>query len=424
MADPAASWVPFEWPAAWASPGALRLLESAPVNCLLLPAPDHPIRAAAEAVGFVCPEDIRWQSWRELDWTNPASPVAIGDGFWPELSSDGAGSEPAGPTGAAWLDANGWLIEMARARAAATTLWLRSDPPEDPRTLRWSHYQLAVTEAWAYGARRPLWLAEPHAAAIRDGDDAAVRSWRQILQSISWLQQRDAFHAATPFARLAIASDFTGPNEYISTETLLLAARLGIAFVPVERTRLTASALAERRALLWCDPDPVPSDLRPWADAGGVLIATPSALKSWPRGRLTDDTHPRFRLYSSGKGHLAEARAAFDDPWLLARDAHLLMSRRHDAVRLFNASALQWRHARLPGRHLVHLLNYTLRPAAHPISVQITLPVRRAHLHLPGEAPRPLPLSRTLGGAEVHLPPFAVYALVEFEEEAAPHADA
>ncbi len=417
MAVLVANWVPFEWPENWSDPALLSLLENTPVNCLLLPGSRLQLRGAAESAGFVCPDTVRWQSWSELDWPNAGELAAIGDGFWPEISRKGGDSEDAGPTGAAWLDANGWLIEMARARAPQATIWLRSDPPEDPRTVLWTHYQLAVAEAWAYGARRPLWLAPPHAEALAAGDSEARQSWGALMHALTWMRERDPWRAALPFARLAIASDFTGPNQYISTETLLLAARLGIAFVAIERASVTLERLREQRALLWCDPYPVPAALRPWVEQGGTLIANAGAAKAWPRGKIADDIHPRFRVYSAGQGRLIESRVEFDDPWVLAKDAHLLMSRRHDAVRLFNAGSLQWRHARLPGRHLVHLLNYTLRPPAHPVSVQMALPVRSALLHLPAEAPRPLELRRELGGVEASLPPFAVYAVVEFEEE-------
>jgi hypothetical protein len=424
MAGPVASWVPFEWPESWAGPALLRLLAGSPFNCLLIPPSLTAIRAEAEAAGFFCPANLRWLSWRELDWTSPGELAAIADGFWPELALKGGDSEPSGPTGAPWLDANGWLIEMARARAPLSTIWLRSDLPEDPRTLRWHHYQLALLEAWSHGARRPLTLAAPHAEALARNEPAARQSFETLLASLRWMNERPAWPSLLPFARLAIASDFTGPNEYISTETLLLAARLGIAFVPVDLNRISAASLHDRRALLWCDPEPVPASLRPWVEQGGILIAMPAALKDWRLDRPLTDSPTRFRVHRCGTGRAAVALAPFDDPWLLARDAHLLMSRRHDALRLFNASALLFRHAHHQHRHVLHLLNYTLRPAAHPVILQLALPASAARLHLPGRSPVHLPLHREIGGLEAQLPPFPIYAAVEFEVDAPSHANA
>ncbi|MCL4841761.1 MAG: hypothetical protein KJZ79_07975 [Bryobacteraceae bacterium] len=424
MAGPVASWVPFEWPESWAEPALLRLLAGSPFNCLLVPPSLPSIRAAAEAAGIICPNSPRWHSWRELDWTSPGELAAISDGFWPELAQKGGDSELAGPTGAPWLDANGWLIEMARARAPQSTIWLRSDLPEDPRTLRWQHYQLALLEAWAYGARRPLALAAPHAEALARNIPEARQSFDALLAALRWMSERPGWPSFQPFARLAIASDFTGPNEYISTETLLLAARLGIAFVPLDRARLNPSDLSPFKALLWCDPTPVPAEVRPWVEKGGTLIAMPPALKDWRTGSAQDAATPRFRIHGAGNGRIAVAHNEFDDPWLLARDAHLLMSRRHDALRLFNAPALQTRHAHSQHRHVLHLLNYTLRPAAHPVVLQLALPAIAARVHLPGHPPAELPLRREIGGLEAQLPPFPIYAAVEFEVQATPHADA
>lgn len=416
MAVGVQQWVPFEWPESWAGAERLRLLEGTPFNCLLLGDAHGRVREAAEARGFICPAGVRWQSWREAEWSKPGELLAISDGFWPELSSKGDDSEEAGPTGAPWLDANGWLIEMARARLPApAAVWIKSDLPEDQRGVRWQHYQLNLIEAWAYGARRPLALAAPHAEALARGEAAAAAGWKAIQAAQKWMDGHEAWRAYAPFARLAVASDFTGPNEYISTETLLLAARLGIAFVPLDRARFNAGGLAQQKALLWCDPVPVPAAVRPWVEQGGTLIAMPAALKEWQSGAVHDDSHPRFRVHRTGQGRIAAARAEFDDPWLLAKDAHLLMSRRHDAVRLFNAGSLQYRHAHAQGRHVVHLLNYTLRPSGNQTAIQIALPVRAARLHVPGKPAVEIALSREIGGLETYVHAAPVYTAVEFE---------
>jgi hypothetical protein len=410
-------WVPFEWPESWASPEQLRLLEGTPFNCLLFGEAHGKAREAAGARGFVCPAGVRWQSWREAEWSKPGELLAIADGFWPELSSKGGDSEEAGPTGVPWLDANGWLIEMARARLpGSTAVWIKSDLPEDQRGVRWLHYELALLEAWAYGARRPLTLAAPHAEALARGDAAALAGWNSIQAIQKWMNGHNAWRAYEPFARLAIASDFTGPNEYISTETLLLAARLGIAFVPLDRARFNPGGLAQQKALLWCDAAPVPAAAGAWVEQGGTLIAMPAALKEWRTGAVHDDSHPRFRIHRMGRGRIAAARAEFDDPWVLAKDAHLLMSRRHDAIRLFNAGSVQHRHAYARGRHIVHLLNYTLRASANQTAIQMALPVRAARLHVPGEPAVEIVLSRELGGLETYVHAAPVYTAVEFEE--------
>lgn len=420
-------WIPFEWPATWRDPSLFALLDGSPVNCLLLP-PDAPssIREAAAGKGLDCPEKIPWSLIKEINWKSKEPLLAIKDAFWPELSRKTGGAaadtSEAGPTGAPWLDANGWLIQLARARAPERTLWIRSDPPDNPDRLSASNYQLAAAEAWTYGARRPLWLAPAHAAQVAAGNEQALQTWRQLQKTVAWTEQRLKWQTWKPFARLVALSDYSGPNEYTASETLILAARRNLAFLPCETGKFAPATLRGMRAVLYIDDQELPATataaLEQFLRAGGLVLSLKKPAAAFKGRGPIDEPHPRFDVFRYGKGRLAVAKGDYDDPYLLAQDAHLLMSRRYDSVRLFNAGSIQWFHTASPDglRWLVHLVNYSRWGAAHQVTLQSWQAIRSARLHSPETAePQALEVHRETGHQEFYLPRFAVHASVELE---------
>jgi len=418
-------WIPFQWPSAWRDTARLKLLESTPINCLLFDK-DAPaeLRAAAEAKKLACPSDVVWRPWKEVDWKAPGDPVAVSDGLWPALAMKERGGDSAqsGPTGAPWLDANGWLLQLLRGRARGKTLWLKSEAPANAAQLTPQSYMLALNEAYVYGARRPVWLAEPHAEALAAGATAAVSGWDRMMQSIRWQEAHRAWGEWPAFARLLVVSDYAGPNEYNAEEVLNLSARRNLAFQPVETAQFKAELLQGRRAVLYVDAQPFPAPmaaaLRKFVENGGLLICMKPPAAALTGLRPARETHARFDLFDLGKGRVAVSKAEWEDQWVLAQDTHLMMSRRYDAVRLFNAGSLTYFHtASTDGkRWLVHLLNYTGRGAAHQVSLQTWQKLSSAKFHTPEAAqPQDLPIQRETGQQEVYLPRFSVYCAVELE---------
>jgi hypothetical protein len=416
-----ADWVPFEWPAAWDSPARLSLLEAGPWNAIVFRGPPPAgVREAAGRAGFACPEPA-WKPFKEIDWSNPGALAAVGDALWPQVSGSGAAAT-AGPTGGPWIDANGWLIELARRRAPATPIWLRSEPPTEPETLPGSAYRLAWAEAAAFGARRPVWLAPQFAAALAGGNPASAEEWKRLRAAVAWFEQRRDWWKLEAVAPLLVVSRFAGAEEYLAGEVLNLGARRGLPATPCEEARFSGQVLAGKAGAIWMERQPPNATaaalLKDFAAAGGALFLLPTAAGGLESGPPVDDTHPRFRVYALGKGRLAVARDNWDDPWLLAGDLHVLMSRRHDELLLFNAASIMWRHTRsADGKtSVVHLINYALRAPAHQVSLQLRRPVRRARLlSWESEQLRELTLNRESGRQEIHLPPLAVYSAVQLE---------
>jgi len=344
------------------------------------------------------PEEPEWRSWKQIDWAHAGSPIGISDGVWPEVTWGKNNNQQAGPTGEPWVNSNGWLIRYARSRAGKREVWLKSDPPEKPETLEENAFRFAVIEAAAFGAVRPAWVPD---------DQNAPGRLRAIGADLQWLNTHPEWAQWDVPAQLVVISSFSGDEADFAGEVLNLSARLDL---PVDV--LGQKSLSIYRAALWLDSEADVAALRAFVQGGGLLICKHNALG----GRLKPALHPRYDLFELGKGRVAVAKKEWDDPFVLAADAHLLLSRRWDDVRLFNASAIQFRFAlREDGRRaVVQLLNYTLREAASPITLQLRRPARAARWHLLGQADAKA-LTLQQAGREWPLPPFPLYAAVELE---------
>ncbi|WP_321477338.1 hypothetical protein [uncultured Paludibaculum sp.] len=421
------SSIPLEWPASWRDPALLKLLDDGPINTLLLPAGAVPeIRAAAGSRKLECPAPVAWCALKEVDWRSGAGLVAISDGVWPDLAlksqSNSAGDVSGGPTGAPWLDANGWALQLARCRAAGRPVWIKAPAPENPATMSFSTYLLAACEAAAYGARRPVWLAPQWADGLAQANASALADWRRLMQTMRWLEEHRAWDAWSTLARLAVVSDFSGANEYNASEVLNLSARRNLAFVPVEKAKITAADLKSRRAVLYVDAGPMPAPVvalvQKFVETGGLLLSMKEPAAAIKGVRPSREQHPRFTLFDCGKGRVAVSKAEWEDQYVLAQDTHLLMSRRHDAIRLFNGGSITcYQTQSADGRKwLAHLMNYAGRMAAHQVSLQTWQAIKSARVYNPEkQAPVDLEIHRDPGQQEVYLPSFSVYCAVELE---------
>ncbi|MBA3975184.1 MAG: hypothetical protein C0504_13330 [Candidatus Solibacter sp.] len=407
------------WPAAWNPSAAAGLLDGSPVNCLLAePGAETAARAAAsaKAIEFL---PVRWTAWSETDWSRPA-PFAIGDGVWPGAAAS-QNRQEGGPTGAPWVDANGWIAQLAGALAPPSSqIWINSKPPDELRAIEPNQYLLGLAEAWAYGARRPVWLAPHHAADALAGEGQGAAAWKSIRNLLVWLEARAAWRQYRPVSSLMVLSDFAGANEYMAGEVLNLSARQHIAVTPVHTRRAVPASFAGMKAALYVDPQPpaaaLAAVLKTFVASGGLLIALKSSASAIGTPAKLDDAHPRFETYSLGKGRVAVSKQDFEDPWILARDAHLLMSRRWDSIRLFNAGSMLALHTAAPGgrSRVVHLFNYTCRASANLVSLQIPPGVSDARLHSPAAPAHSSPaIHRRDGRNEIDIPPYAVYCALE-----------
>jgi hypothetical protein len=110
------------------------------------------------------------------------------------------------------------------------------------------------------------------------------------------------------------------------------------------------------------------------------------------------------------------AKQNWDDPYAAARDVHVLMSRRHDHVHLFNAPSTNSYATIFPdgARAVVHLLNYSMRAPGSPVTLAVRKRYRSARLWTPGPSgSAELKMTGEADWLEMPLPPFSVYAAIE-----------
>lgn len=378
--------------------------------------------AAAERRGFQVVAGPAWRRTAEIDWGRSGSPLLIGDGVWPAMGAAGStDAVEAGPTGLPWLESNVWTIRMARDLAPEPEVWIRSDPPEDADNADAALFAFAQSEARAHGAARPLWLPPRIAAGIAGGNPHALSWWRRLCAVEAWWQQRASWSLWPTAARLRVVSGFAGADQYMAFEFLNLAARRNLAWRAVRPQSLGEAALRGAAAVLYADQAPLEGTLlerlERFARQGGLLVCRDSARGGLRGLEAGGAAHPRFRIYRCGKGRVALSLSDWDDPYLLAQDVHLLMSRRNDAVRLFNPGSILCWPAISPDRRrlLVHLLNYSRHGAAHDVVVQTWARVTAAFVERPGAERRAAAIRREAGGWEIDIEPFDSYCALELE---------
>jgi len=421
------------WPAGWRDPSRLELLEGTPINCLLLAAEGEQLQAIREQAGkrgLTCltvvgsdapaaSPQIRIHPRSTLDWRTADPVLAVSECVWPAVAG-GSGGAQAGPTGVPWVDSNGWFVQLARTLRPRQVLWLVFEPPEKV-LLRPEAYALAVADCETYGGRWVIALdavAESDPARARGLLAAAGRAVRFFMQHARW-------RTFVPHAAVGILSDFSGANRDPSYELLNLLARRPLPFRILENARGAALPLEGLKAVIYADQQPPEAPLRErllaFARAGGLLVTGPQwgAREGAP---APGDVYERFTVWRTGKGRLAIAKEELSDPYLAALDVHLLLGHEHDLLRLWNGGSLNVYYTSSPaaGRSgLLQLVNYTTRRAAHPVTVGLAQPYKKARFwDLGADSPRPLEIQAAARGIELPLPEFSVYAAIELEEEA------
>ncbi len=417
------------WPAEWREPAALRLLEGSPINCLVADQAAGGLAQVLEeahkrGLTVVRPGEtsVAWLSRSEVSRKSASSVLAFNDNVWPSIKLSEKGdldSASAGPTGNPWVDSNTWFVQLARTVAPEQAVWAVADPPEKV-ILSAGSYETAIADAAARGGRWLVSLDGRLLEGLATGTAQALSVWRRINQALAFFERHKDWQAWPPAGFLAVLSDFTGPNEFLSMEALNLISRRQLPIRIVDRMRPNTWSWDGLRAVLDVDQEPPAPELREkllaFAASGGLLICPP-AWSKLISGRLATEVQPKFRIHQVGKGRVAVSKADFDDPYLLAADAQALLSRRNDMIRLWNApSALvQCAAARGGRRAIVQLVSYSGRPSEF-----ITLGVLgrwRSARFWTVEANSPVLLKATsVGGmTEFHLPPVSVYAAVELE---------
>ena len=401
---------------AWAQPAALDLLKGTPINCLVVDWADgRPEDSAQQQTLSPLLEAGRW---REIEFVGK---IAAGEGTavavesaraaglsavmltepsshsfdfpvilsfprdkvawesatqiltstghdWPGLKLDTMKGDTAiaGPTGVPWVNSNAWFSLLSDQLAPGKTRWLDYDPPDTPNLAHLPTYPLAVADSQAYGSRWIISLDDNFRAALLKGNSQATSVWGKTCETLTFFESHREWGGFQPQGILAVISDFRGDHAYLSGEVLNLLNRRKIQFQVMERSRALATPTPGLKAMLWLDQAPPSAGqlakLLTFVRQGGLLIAP----AYWgPSGVIPKKRDPSldYNMYNVGQGQIAVTTEGFQDPFQVAVDTHLLVSRRNDLVRLYNPNTTNCHLSSDPAhkQQLVQVLNYSLR---------------------------------------------------------------
>ena len=408
------SSVPIRWPGAWRDPSTLSLLKGSVVNCILI--------ERGDAFGAVIAR-ARQEGLQVADAASPPSGVSVITGQWPavKLSESGAVDQAvAGPTGVPWVDSNGWKVRLTCALHPGTAVWVDAAAPKGVR-LSAESYLIAVADAAAHGGQWILSLDDQLAQDVAGRKAEALQTWKMLTGAVGFFAARQAWSAYLPEAVVGIISDFSGKNEFLSHEILNLVARTDQQYRIVPKDRISESSLKGLRAVLYADAEPPTPDLRKrilaFVQAGGMLI-TGRQWGELPGTLASGEDHPRYTLRVLGKGRVAVAKADLDDPYRVANDSVILVSHRHELLRLWNPGAISSCLTVAPDRKraLVQMVFYAAARVTDGPTVRVVGQYRTARLWtLDQPAPRNVEMLSQKDAVEVHLPPVTLYAGLELE---------
>jgi hypothetical protein len=367
---------------------------------------------------------IEWTERGQLKRNSCSTAVTLSDAVWPGIRSNAGRSGNAaiaGPTGIPWLDSNAWLIQWARHRCESKNLWLAFEPAQGESGLNTESYLLAVADAESCGARWILSLDDSFRTDLSSQQAVALERWKQITAAIAFFRSRSAWNEFRPKAALGITAMDSGAQTFMNGEILNLLGRRQVPYRILGKNPWKPEETQELVAILCADIDPPDAariaTLLEFAERGGLLIV-PNTWKRPDGALVSHDLEDAYSLHRVGRGRLALARESWKDPYQVAEEVHLLMSRRSDLFRLGNGESMSVHCTGSAdgSKTLIHLVNFDHRARRTPVSLWVKQHFRAARFWKLG-ASEPIALSPKLeqSGQELALPLFATYAALELE---------
>ena len=360
-------------------------------------------------------------------WETLTPLYSLTGNLWPKLGLDTVKEGDvanAGPTGVPWVNSNGWLSMLGNHLSHGKSLWLEYDPPESSDLDHPAGYALAIADACAYGSRWMISLDARLRHGLTQKDSRAAKVWEQITSSLKFFEANQRWSRFVPQGFLALTSDFRGDNEFMATEVMNLLSRRHLQYRIIEKSEIVSASLRGLKAILYVDSEPpaaaIKMRLRKFVEQGSLLIS-PTLWWSVASAPKPGGLLGHYQVYRLGLGSHAVPVEGMTDPYEVAFDTHMLMSRRNDHVRVFNVTASNALMTQDPqsGRELVQILNYTSSGTARPdlASVWIRTTKRSARFWSLGAAePTLLQGVRSRGGWEFRLPFIPTYSALESAE--------
>lgn len=367
---------------------------------------------------------IAWSERENVPWESTAPMMAVAGNVWPGVSITAGGADAnSGPTSMPWLDSNGWYIQMACARLKPP-LWVLFEPPGKGAVVPAQGYTKAICDSEAAGGRWVISLDDKLRSDLATSAPSAIETWKDISATAGFFRAHSNWKSYRSLGLVGVISDFAGDDFGLTGEILNLMARRDLLFRVIWKSQAMGQPFTGLKALVYADatlPDPsLRRKIMDFVEQGGLLITGPKWGKHGKPAPQNLET--QLDVSAVGKGRLALARKAIDDPYELAVDAQFLLSHRNDLVKIYNsASSGCTRYTGAPDGKtaLLQCLSYADRFRMGLRTIWVRDTYRTAQLWAIGARPTPVDPqpSDEYAGMEYRLPANAPLAYVALEFE-------
>jgi hypothetical protein len=404
-------WVPAHWFSK--DPATLGLLESTPVNCLILEAPlwSQPFADRAAEKGIVVLK-LDSDTARSADgkaavafttragMSLDASIVATTQGVWPGIRVEETTTHAA-PSGAPWIDTNTGFLRYARA-ATRAPVWIANRMPGEARQPV-ERYLAAIGDAGMTGARWVLDFDREFARKLEAGDKAAIADWARIVAHVKFYESHKEWREYGPRSTLALVE---GPasGALLSGGILDMIATKHTPVIPLPTREFDSATLVRSKMAVNADPDSLDERhkeiLKSYTRAGGMLLTGPPGWKfpSLKPDQLVLEKDDLTKL---------------DEIW---KELNSLTGRRNLGARLFNVSSMLSNLIEsADGKRVVlHLVNYSDYPVEN-VTAHVLGTFKKATLLRPDAPPKELEIYPVEDGIGIDIPQVGALAAVVLE---------
>ena len=426
-------WVPARWFSK--DPATLSLVDGTPVNCLLIERANWSkdfLQAAADrgiaTLGVVrsgadVQEAKRFSfaalaSEGDVDATGAGVPVielasrsamkldsnapilATRQGIWPGIRAD-VEVVHAAASGTPWIETNTGFLRFVRVSTRAS-IWIANRVPSN-NSQPVARYLAAIGDAGMTGARWVLDLDDDLSGRLAKRDEAALLTWKRIIQGIKYYEDHKNWRGFTPHALVALVED-SDTGALLSGGVVDMIATKHTPVRPVPAQRLESGALLRATMTVNVDPEALNENqkevLKAFTRAGGTLLSGPPG---WRFPSLKPD---QITLESADLEKL-------DQIW---KELNGLFGRQNLGARLFNVSSMLSNLLESPdGKQVVlHLVNYSDYPL-ESIAAHVLGKFKRATLYRPEAAPKILETYDIEEGTGIDIPVVGSLATVVLE---------
>jgi hypothetical protein len=419
-------WVPARWFSK--DPATLKLVESTPVNCLLMEkadwSPEFTRAAAAHGIatlgvvrGNANAADISAEAKKagltglavegtvsagkidlpvvelvnraEMKFASDAQVLATKQGMWPGIRAEQEGLIAA-PTGAPWIDTNTGFLRYARVSTHAA-IWIANRVPPKTHPLI-TGYLAAIGDAGMTGARWVLDFDDDFARGMVKGDATALKNWALIVQHVKFYEDHKEWRSFAMRSTLALV-EAPESGALISGGVLDMMATKHTPVTPIPAGTLDAKSLLHSRMAVNVDPELLSANqkeaLKAFTRAGGTLLTGP----------------PGWRFPSLQPDQITLDKKDLETLDSIWKELNSVTGRENLGARLFNVGSMLSNLLESPdGKQVaLELVNYSDFPV-QDITVHVLGKFKRATLMRPEAAPQKLDVYDVEEGTGIDIP--------------------